>query len=694
MKISKDIRFRVYITFMGMCVFGIMILYKGFSIQFKEGKELRSYADSLHTKIEYIQPERGNIYSEDGSLLSSSIPQFDLRIDFQSIKADTFHKHLEPLSKKLAAELGDHSWTAWKEILETEYQKGNRYFLLKKKASYAQYLNVKKMEPFCKGQNKGGFIAESQTKRINPYGLLANRVIGLWRKNAENVGIEREYNLHLSGMQGQRIVRRIAGGTWMPIDGSEIEPENGRDIVTTLDVNIQDVAENALLQQLEKEQAAFGTCIVMEVNTGKIKAIANLGRNESGEYAENFNYAIKRLEPGSTFKLISLIALMRDKLIRVEDKVNCQGGTSKFGPYTIRDSHAGLGVLTIKDAFAQSSNVAFAKLIHENYKEKPASYWYNLHALGLDTLTGLGMSGEVMPKFIRDSVSKGRYSLAYLGMGYQVLITPLHTCMVYNAIANNGKMMKPYLVNSVQEYGKEIISYQPQVWRDQILDSQSIVQLKEVMNEVVETGTGKALKNPYYKICGKTGTAQVADKGIRYSDRVYHGSFVGFFPKENPQYTICVVIRTKKGSANYYGGQIALPVFKEVANRLYAINMHKSESDSLIASRKSFLPMQSMRSRDYQLLAGKLNMPALNTEPQDWVHWIYPDSTGKAKYQKLAMTKHQTPDVQGMGLRDAIFVLENAGFKVIPVGQGKVKNQSVAAGTQYQKGQFITIQLG
>lgn len=694
MKISKDIRFRVYITFLGMCLFGIMILYKGFRIQFNEGQELRTYADSLHTKIEFIQPERGNIYSEDGSLLSSSIPQFDLRVDFVAISKDTFQKYLEPLSKQLAQELGDYSWTEYKQLLQAQFNARNRYFLLKRKASYAQYLTIKTFEPFSKGQNKGGLISESQTKRINPYGLLANRVIGLWRKNAENVGIEREYNLHLSGMQGQRIVRRIAGGTWMPIDGSEIEPENGRDVVTTLDVKIQDVAENALLHQLEKEQAAFGTCIVMEVATGKIKAMANLGRQENGQYAEDLNYALKRIEPGSTFKLVSLISLFRDKLIRIDDKVNCHGGATRIGPYTIKDSHAGLGVLSVKDAFAQSSNVAFAKLIHENYKDKPANYWFNLHALALDTITGLGMTGEVRPTYRRDSVTKGRYSLAYMGMGYSILITPLHTCMVYNAIANNGRMMKPYLVNAVKEYGKDVISYQPQVWRDKILDSTALFQIKEAMHAVVETGTGKALKNPYYSICGKTGTAQVADKGIRYADRVYHGSFVGFFPKENPQYTICVVIRTKKGSANYYGGQIALPVFKEVANRLYAIHMHKSTPDSSVATEKSILPLKNTRANEYNLIASRLQLPPLKSEPAVWVRWIYKDSTGKAAYTTIQQPKTATPDVQGMSLRDAIFILENAGFRVIPVGQGKVIGQSVSAGSPFQKGQNITIHLG
>ncbi|MBL7766031.1 MAG: transpeptidase family protein [Chitinophagaceae bacterium] len=693
MKISKDIRFRVYITFLGMCIFGVIILYKASHIVLTEGKDLRAMADSMHTKIQFIQPERGNIYSEDGNLLSSSIPEFDLRVDFKSIPKDTFSRYLEPLSKNLARILGEYTWVEYKEILSREYKAESRYFLLKRRASYSQYLDIRKIQPFSKNQNKGGLITESYTKRINPYGLLANRVIGLSRSNSQNVGIERQYDSLLRGSVGQRVVRCIAGGTWMPLDGSEIDPVNGRDVMTTIDVNIQDVAENALLRQVEKENAAFGTCIVMEVKTGKIKAIANLGRLEDGSYYEDFNYALKKIEPGSTFKLMSLISLMRDHLIKVEDVVDCQGGSTKIGPFTIRDSHAGLGTLSIKDAFAHSSNVAFAKLIYQNYRENIGTYWSNLHAMGLDDPTGIGLAGDPKPHFLRDSVTKGRFSLAFMGMGYSVMITPLHTCMVYNAIANQGKLMKPYLVNSIQEYGKDVITYSPKVINPNLLDTSSIRILKDVMNEVVESGTGKALKNPYYTICGKTGTAQVADKGIRYTDRVYHGSFVGFFPKEDPQYTICVVLRTRKGSNNYYGGQIALPVFKEVANRLYAIKMKQGDSRLVKDSVIHELPVKTIKASDLNTLA--LYLKKLTKVPASaaWVQQVVGDSTGRMQFVPLSIQKKQVPNVTGMGLRDALYVLENAGLKVIPVGKGKVNNQSISPGTPLQKGQYITIHL-
>lgn len=705
MKNSTDIRYRVYLTFIAMCVFAIMIIYKGATIQIREGKELLAQADSMHTKIDIIQPERGNIYSEDGSLLSTSIPQFDLRIDFKAISKDTFNKYIEPLANSLAGIFKNSTWIEYKQILSAEFEKENRYFLLRKKATYEEFLLVKKLQPFCKNQNKGGLIVEPSTKRINPYGLLANRVIGISRKQGNNVGIEGRYDSLLSGRQGQRIVRRIAGGTWMPLDGSEIEPENGADVFTTIDLQIQDVAENALYAQVEKEKAVFGTCIVMEVKTGKIKAMANLGRQTDGTYSEDYNYALKKIEPGSTFKLVSLISLMRDHLIKIDDKVNCQGGSAKFGTYTIRDSHAGLGWLSVKDAFALSSNVAFAKLIHENYKDKIGTYWSNLHALGLDMPTGLNISDEPRAFYKKDSVEKGRYSLAFMGMGYSVLITPLHTCMVYNSIANNGRMMKPYLVNSVKEYGKEIMHFEPTVIHDSLLDANAIEKVKETMNEVVETGTGKALKNPYYTICGKTGTAQVADvverigpnqevikEKIRYSDRMYHGSFVGFFPKEDPQYTICVVVRTQKGSNNYYGGQIALPVFKEVANRLYAMNMHKVNSVADQQKVDIALVSKNMKLSNFNKIALGLKLDQQMNATGTWIAQ-QKDSSGKASNRVFNITGAFVPDVQGMGLKDAIYLLEKSGLRVYCAGKGKVVSQSVPAGSSIQKGSKIILQL-
>ena len=707
---NKEIRFRVYITFLAMLVVGGAIVYKAARIQVREGKELIAHADSMHTKLQTIDPERGNIYSEDGSLLASTVPQFDIHIDFSAIPNDTFLKYQVDMAKAITTILNEEGTASdYLRTLKDEQSgpKPNRYFLLKKKATYEQYMALRTIQPFCQGQNKGGFIVEVNNKRINPYGLLANRVVGIWRKNGKTAGLEREYDPYLSGTQGQRVLRCIAGGVWMPVDGSEIDPKNGNDVHTTLDVNIQDVAENALLEQVRKEKAEFGTCIVMEVKTGKIKAMANLGRQANDtNYVEDFNYALKLMEPGSTFKLVSLISLFKDKKISINDMIDCHGGSFRFGPYTIRDSHHGLGRLTIKEAFAQSSNVAFARLIYENYNNNMGAYWRNLSMLGLDKKTGIGLMGEPKARFTKDSVSKGHYQLAYQGMGYHTMITPLHTCMIYNAIANQGKMMKPYLVNKVVAYGNDVLVQGPEVASNFELDSQAVAQIKSAMLEVVESGTGKALKNPYYTICGKTGTAQVADvrfyKGadgkeykekINYSDRMYHGSFVGFFPNENPEYTICVVLRTRKGSSNYYGGQIALPVFKEVANRLYAIKMHPKESLADRPKRSDSMQTNTVRGTDYNTLCGVMPLKKAVVSPTDWLAQSL-DSVGRPQSVKRGLpTSGMVPNVSGMGLRDALFVLEKAGFKVNAQGKGRVIHQSIAPGKLYGRGEKIVIQL-
>ncbi|HMN31746.1 MAG TPA: penicillin-binding protein [Chitinophagaceae bacterium] len=705
MKDKINIKLRVYITFLLMCLFGVLIIYKAASIQIKEGKTLLSQADSMTIKIDTMQPERGNIYSEDGCLLSTSIPQFDLRVDFKSIPNDTFNKYVESLSKGLETIFKDKNWKEYKNLLTTAFNQQNRYFLLKRKVSYANLFEVKKLQPFAKNQNKGGLIVEPKTKRIYPYGLLANRVIGISRENGNGVGIENQYDSLLKGKPGQRIVRKLAGGTWMPIEDSEVDPENGADIHSTIDLQIQDVVENALYNQVEKEQVEFGTCIVMEVKTGKIKALANLGRQPDGSYAENDNYALKLLEPGSTFKLTSLISLMRDKIATIDDKVNCQGGSIKFGKNNISDAHKGLGVLTIRDAFAHSSNVAFAKLIYENYKDKVGSYWTNLHDLGLDQPTGINLiKREPRSYFKRDSAKNGKFGLASMGIGYSIVITPLHTCMVYNAIANNGKIMKPYIVNSANEYGKEIVKYEPTVVKDLQMDSTSIEKIKDALQAVVEIGTGKALKNPYYTICGKTGTSKVVDvvekvlpdgsivkEKISYSDKVYNASFVGFFPKEDPQYTICVILRTQKGATNIYGGQLALPVFKEVANRLYAINTHNVNSIAKHKKVKNNFDFKNIKGTQYNILNARLKFDTKMIQENSIV--MSKDTNGNilSKIGEIQLSK--VPNVEGMGLRDAIYLLEKSGLKVHSTGKGKVVSQSIEPGSNIQKGNKIILQL-
>ncbi len=691
--IKRDIKFRVYIAFLGICLFGIAIVVKAVRTQIIEGPKLRQLTKEDYTLIDTLEPERGNIYSEDGSILSSSIPEFDVFIDFGAINKDTFNNNINALSKQLANLFKDKNASNYEQELKAAFIKQARYYKLKRKVQYDEFIALKKFPIFKLGANKGGFVHSERIKRIKPFGLLGNRVIGIFRTNAPNVGLESSYNGVLSGKQGNCIKQKIAGGEWMPLEGTTVDPINGKDIVTTIDVNTQDIAEQALLRVLTKEQASFGTCIVMETKTGAIKAMANLGMQKDGSYDEDANYALRPIEPGSTFKINALLSAIDDGYATLETKINANGGVCYFSNQKMSDSHLGLGTISVKEAFSHSSNVACAKLVYNNYTKNPQAYVNHLKKMHILEPTGIDLAGEQKPMITQRTLSfSNPASLAWMAIGYEIMVTPLRTCMVYNTIANNGVMMKPYIVKSVSEYGKVIEQFNPTVIATNVAKPTTIAALKDAAEAVVVEGTGKALKNDYYTICGKTGTAQVADKGIVYADRVYHGSFVGFFPKENPLYTICVVIRTKKGANNYYGGQIALPVFKEVSNHLYA-NSVKDQKDF---QKDSIATPLNNASKG--MLVNKMNLINkqlkcfTNIPNATYVNKVI-DSNGKMAVAPQYIKTGLVPDVRGLGLRDAMQVMEQAGLRVQASGAGKVMQQSVSAGATAYKGQMVNLNL-
>jgi cell division protein FtsI (penicillin-binding protein 3) len=692
--IKRDIRFRVYLAFLGMCIFGIAILWRAAALQVVSGKMLRELSTKEHTRITNLEPERGNIYSEDGALLSSSIPVFDIHVDFASIHKDTFHNNVKQLAKHLNKMYQDKTANEYEAELHREYKNKSRYYLLKNNIKYNQYMAMRSFPILKLGPNKGGFMPDDIIKRTNPFGMLGNRMIGVYRENSQSVGLEGSFNKVLSGEHGKRIEQKIAGGVWMPLDGSEIDPQNGKDIVTNIDVNTQDIAENALLRVLTKEEAAFGTCIVMETKTGKIKAMANLGRQADGSYWEDYNYALTPIEPGSTFKINALMSAIEDGFVTLDNTISAGGGIGYFANQKMSDSHLGLGTISIKDAFSHSSNVACARLVFNNYSKNPQGYLKHLQKMQIDQKTGIDIAGERAPRFSNGkNMFSNPASLAWLAIGYEVMVTPLRTCMVYNTIANNGVMMKPYIVKEVKEYGKTIQNFEPTIVAQNICKPSTIQQLKEAAFAVVEEGTGKALRNPNYTICGKTGTAQVADKGIRYSDRVYHGSFVGFFPKEDPLYTICVVIRTKKGANNYYGGQIALPIFNEVADRLYAnsIKNHKAyQAKELVFNTSN--QVKGTDAQKLKLIQSQLHCLQTFPSTASYIQSIS-DTSGTQQLAALSIKKNLMPNVIGMGLADAMHLLESLGYRVLANGKGKVTTQSIPKDTPLNKGQIISLSL-
>lgn len=704
MDVKRDILWRVYLSYIAVVIMGIAILGKAFYIQQVQGKHWRSMNDSLHQKVEEIEAERGTIYSEDGQMLSTSVPEFDVYIDFaadgvKEKKGKRFKANIDSLSYDLSLLFKDRSVGEYKKLLQQGYKDQMRHVPLIKNISFRQYERLKDFPLVRLGKNKSGFIIEDRTKRLNPYNLLAYRTIGLDRENAQKIGLEQAYDSVLKGKNGNRLVRYIAGGVSVPVEeGYEFDAVNGKDIVSTIDVFVQEIAENALMKIMLKNSAQHGCAIVMETKTGKIKAIANLGRRSEGNYFEDFNYAINPTEPGSTFKLATMAALLEDRKISLNSTVNLEGGTWHINGQTVYDSEKhGKFEVTAKQAFELSSNVGMAKLAWMNYANNPNQFIHHLHKLRLDTLTGIDITGE------RNSViSKpgNKYwsanSLPWMAFGYNIEVTPLQTLTMYNAIANNGKMMRPYLVSSLKEEGVVLKEMEPKVIDPKICSEVTLNQLKECLEGVCSEGTGKDLfKNSVYKVAGKTGTALVANGNRGYADHIYQSSFVGYFPAQDPQYTCIVVIMNKPNAPIFYGAAVAGPVFKEIADRLYIsyvrqknyINnqLKKVDSDcfNYVGSKddvKYMLGIMGMRYHDSTNIT------------EDFVN--VRKNKGVVGFLPRKVNNNTMPQLKGMGLKDVIFLCENNfGLRVNVKGMGKVVEQSIIAGQPVSKGQLINIAL-
>lgn len=703
MDIKKDILWRVHLCFLIMIVLGGVVLGRAIYIQKFQGNYWRSMSNKQHLKYMDINAERGSIFSEDGNMLSTSIPVFDIHVDFgadgiREKAGKSFYKNLDSLSISLAALFKDASAASYKKELSAQYKKKTRYYLLKRKVSFSDYQDLRTFPLVRQGRNKSGFIIDVRDNRVNPYVLLANRTIGLSRGDtSKNVGLERSYDSVLKGQTGQRLMRYIAG-SYIPVDGAEIEPENGKDITTTIDTYIQDVAENALLKMMTQNASIHGSCIVMEVKTGKIKAIANLGRRPDGSYWEDYNYGFgMRTEPGSVFKIATLISLLKDHYVDTGSIVDCEGGQKKFYGLRITDSHLGTGKITVKEAFAISSNVAFAKMADEYYHNQPQKFYQHLHDLRLDTSSGIDIVGTAKP-FVKKPSSKywAKTTIPFMAHGYEELETPLNLLMVYNAIANNGTMMQPYLVNSINEMGEEIQTFKPKVLVDKICDEQTLGKLKDCLLAVVETphGTGHALQSNIYEFAGKTGTAVTAmdNRGYNKIAKIYQSAFIGYFPANNPEYSIAVVIQNSSESKHVYGASVSAPVFKEVADRLYATRVADKPFIMQIPPDNNVYQFYGLK-KDLNKIFDVFKYKETDSATGNWRTTILHDGNAKLMADNVATASTKVPDVKGMGLKDAIYLLENMGLKVSATGRGKVVYQSLAQNTDFSKGQQIKIQL-
>lgn len=703
MDVKKDILWRVYLSYIIIIVVCMVIIGKAFYIQNVEGKRWRALSDSLHVKMIDEEPQRGTIYSEDGQMLSTSIPQFDIYIDFaaeglREKKGQRFRDNLDSLSWSLSGLFRDKTKDEYKELLNNGYKRKDRYFSLKKKISFKEYQQMEKFPLVKLGRNKSGFIAEVRSIRLNPYQMLAYRTIGLDRENAQKIGLELTYDSLLKGTPGKKIVRYIAGGVAIPVEGgTTVEPQNGKDIITTLNMHMQEITENALMKMMVSNEAEHGCAIVMEVKTGKIKAIANLGRNRDGSVTENYNWALSATEPGSTFKLATLIAALEDKKVSLNNVVNLEGGSWQVGGRTVWDSEQhGLHEVTIKTAFAVSSNVAMAKLAVNGYGNAPSQFIRHLKQLNLDTTTGVDLYGERRPVIYKPGTKYwSNTTLPWMAFGYNLLVTPMHTAMLYNAVANGGKMVKPYLVGSIMQDGRVIQDVQPTVLNPEICSKETLKQLHECLlgATTLQGSTGFALfKNSPYRVAGKTGTALVANGNRGYADKIYQSSFAGFFPAEDPQYTIVVVIKNKPHAAKFYGAAVAGPVWKEIADRLYTLYVKQGDRQQYASKADSVAFSYAATGEDVRAVFNKLNVSYSGSINNDGVTSVIHQS-GKANVTSISVSKKQMPSLKGMGLKDVLDVCENMGLKVVIKGKGKVVAQSIIEGTQIATGQLINIEF-
>lgn len=705
MDIKKDILWRVYLVYICVCLFAIFIIARVAVIQFSEGDHWRSYADSLRIKEIDIEAARGNIFAADGSLLATSVPFYEVAMDVNTdfLTNERFDAPADTLAQKLSQLFGDRSKREYRQLLENARKSGSRYVLIKRNVSYKQLQEMKKFPILKYGRNKGGFIFTQTNKRERPFRMLAARTIG-YDRDSIAVGLEAGYREYLKGTDGKRLMKKIAGGVWMPLrDQNEIEPEDGSDLITTIDVNIQDVATNALLKSLIKHQAAYGCVVLMEVKTGEVKAIANLTRKDSTRYEEDFNYAIgASTEPGSTFKLVSYMAVMEDYGVKLTDKVNVGDGTKKFFDRTMRDSHKpDKPVMTVQEAFETSSNVGVAEIVTKYYGKDPQKFIDRLYAMSVNTKLGFNIPGEGRIKI--KNTSDGDWSgisLPWISHGYEVLLTPIKMLAIYNAVANDGKMVRPRFVKEVRKYGKTVKKFDVEVINPAICSKETIEKAKRMMEGVVQNGTAKTLKAATYAIAGKTGTALVAQNGIYkpIAGRAnYQASFVGYFPADNPKYSCIVIVNAPSGDA-YYGGVVAGPIFKEIADKVYSssLEIHREINRVNPQYAKKAPAVKNGYQPELEKVLTALKVKTSKAGRGAWTSASTRDSVSlqlSPSKVEADLKKGVVPNVVGMTVKDALYLLENHGMNVRIKGRGVISRQSLQAGTKYDKGTQITLEL-
>lgn len=660
---NKTVTYRIYLVAVVIFIMSCAIVVKLTNIQWVEGDYYRKLAKERSVKRFVIPANKGNLYSADGSLLATSIPNYIVRFDAIAPRQADFDAHIAALSDSLALMLGKPA-SYYETTLTRARNNKNRYLLVARDLSYTDYIRIKSFPLFNKGPYKGGVIIEQKTVREHPIGRIAERTIGYERIDengrSREAGIEGAFSKYLNGKDGEILKQKIAKGQWKPLrDNNEIDPQDGYDVISTLDVYIQDIAHHALLKQLEFYEADHGCVVVMETKTGEVKAISNLARDSKGGYYEKLNYAVwESHEPGSTFKLMDLIALLDDKRADTSTVYDTNGGKISFRGKSVEDSNRkGYGKISLARGFEVSSNTVVVQAVHNAYKRDPETFVNRIYKYGLHRKLGLPIEGEGRPYIPHpDDKEWSAITLPWMAFGYGLSVTPLQTLTLYNAVANDGEMVKPLFVKEIKEWNRSVKKFDKEVINPSICSKETLGKVKAVLENVVKRGTGRGLYSKDFSMAGKTGTAQV-DYGKGEGQLYYASSFVGYFPADEPKYSCIVVVHKPNVSQGYYGADVAGPVFKRIAQKIFTDSPSMNE-------------ITDLHKKDAK------------TE-KSYNNYVPPRGNRKGV----------VPNVKGMPGMDAVALLENMGAKVRVKGIGKVRKQSLLPGERIGRQTTIILEL-
>lgn len=688
----------VYLVVIGIAV---LIVMQALYVQVWKGDELRRQVQNVSRKDFTVAPNRGNIYADDGRVLASSVPYYSLRFDCVAVPDTLFRRKVDSLAICLSRFFGDAPVSEYRQKLwQGKYgAKPKRYLLInKKKISYTELMKVKKFPIFRERGTRSGLILERENVRLLPHGELAKRTVGYLNEAADGtfegrVGLEGAFEKQLRGEPG-RSYRQMMSGRWvsMTVD----EPVDGMDVVTTINVDCQDIVYGALARQMEYYKANSGTAILMEVKTGDIKAIANVSKTAQGVYKEVYNNAIgDAAEPGSVIKAATMVALLEDGYVHPSDTIDLGKGIYTHDRVTLRESKTPIGKVTVQEIFERSLN-GITELVYEHYRKQPEKFVNRWYAMGLNRKVDIDVVGEAEPyiKYPTDKSWSGT-SLRWMSFGYELQVTPLQVLAFYNALANDGKRMKPRIVKEIREGSRVVERFEPEVVMNNMCSKQTVAYMKQMMEGVVENGTAKNLRNAACKIAGKTGTAKIAagKRGYKVEPK-YRASFVGYFPADKPLYTCIVVVDNPSTSVGYYGNVVSGNVFREIADKVYSMAslIQHDETEEKI---DETLPVsQNGLKDDFLTVYDKLGID-VSDEAGD-AEWVMTsrDKEGKEFALKARSVDFSVvPNVKGMGLRDALYLLENSGLKVGVSGAGTVSRQSLEPGQRIRRGSYVEIVL-